>query len=100
MDGNKLRDLLRGARSFIECSPLKTVESSSGCLARDRICDDIDAALAEPGRNCDLPDPRKRFKEFCDGYSMCTGCPYDLTEDDELFSCEAQWLLDEAKEEA
>ena len=53
MDRNKLRDLLRKARTFIECSPLKRVENDSGCIDRDMICAEIDAALAPPARNCD-----------------------------------------------
>ena len=48
-----MRDLLRKARTFIECSPLKSVENNSGCIDRDKICAEIDAALAAPARNCD-----------------------------------------------
>lgn len=51
---NKLRDVLRKARLFIACSPLKTVENNSGRLERDKVCAEIDAILSEPSKNCEV----------------------------------------------
>lgn len=79
MDGNKLRDALRKARVFIDCSPLKKVEDDFGCIDRDEICAEIDAILAEPIKNCEVgtaEEQEDRFRRYCNSRgTFCGDCP-------------------------
>lgn len=95
MDRNKLSDVLKKALLFIECSPLKIVESSLGRLDSDEICAEIDAALAEPVKNCEVgtaAEQSERFDKFCHANinteRCCGDCPaFRTTRDD----CELIW---------
>ena len=77
MDGNKLRDVLRKARVFIDCSPLKKVEDDFRCIDRDEICAEIDTILAEPVKNCEVgttEEQYERYKRRCKAQD-CRDCP-------------------------
>ena len=98
MDNNKLKDVLRKARLFIECSPLKIVENNLGCLERDKICAEIDSILSTSSRNCDVgtaEEQAERMDKFCDSHGHgCDGhCTY-ACENCEFVSvdrCELAW---------
>lgn len=53
-------------------------------------------ALAEPPRNCDLPNPEERYSEFCSRYLSCSSCPHNRTLNE--LRCDGKWLLAPAKE--
>ena len=55
------------------------------------INDIIEEALAEPPRNCDLPNPEERYAEFCSRYQSCFSCPYNRTLNE--LRCDGKWLL-------
>ena len=63
-------------------------------LEIDRI---VDAAIAAPARNCDLPNTTERYNEFCynhrDAETCCEKCPFNGSSD-----CDAAWLLAPAEE--
>lgn len=73
----KLREALKECREYI------LVTTSDDNV----IFDMIDAALAEPPRNCDLPDPEDRFGKFCMSRS-CESCPFQKS-----VCCRCKWLM-------
>lgn len=98
MDGNKLRDALRKARVFIDCSPLKKVEDDFGCIDRDEICAEIDAILAEPVKNCEVgtaEEQSRRFDKVCSFRftGNCAGCqnPLDDSAANGVGDCALFW---------
>lgn len=54
-DVAKLREALKRAWLFVSATRESFAFVHEGRIERDKLCEDIDAALAAPARNCDLP---------------------------------------------
>lgn len=81
-----MREALEKARLFAGCSIQDIVIVGMGCIDRDKLCAEIDAALAAPPRNCDVGtavEQEKRFRKICRSANgaVCLGCPVVALED-------------------
>lgn len=54
-DAAKLREALKRAWLFVSATRESFAFVHEGRIERDKLCDDIDAALSAPPRNCDMP---------------------------------------------
>ena len=54
-DVAKLREALKRAWLFVSATRESFAFVHEGRIERDKLCEDIDAALSAPPRNCDLP---------------------------------------------
>lgn len=71
-NNQKLREALLKARLFAGCSPMPFVETAMGVVDRDKLCNEIDAALAipqEPQNNAaKMRDALKRIHTLLRAY--------------------------------
>ena len=75
----KLREALKRAWLFVSATRESFAFVREGRIDRDKLCEDIDAALSAPPRNCDVgtaQEQDERFHRFCVKHhtGSCAGC--------------------------
>ena len=99
----KLREALKRAWLFVSATRESFAFVHEGRIERDKLCDDIDAALSAPSRNCDrfatVDEARKAHEAICEKYGKChNGCPLNNEEHYSAFDCFEAWLFAPATE--
>ncbi|MBO7685719.1 MAG: hypothetical protein J6V72_05010 [Kiritimatiellae bacterium] len=99
-DAAKLREALEKARLFVGCCDSELAFVNMGCIDRNKLCEEIDAALAAPPRNCDrfnsgnpvkdADDAYAEWQRWCDTADMPLSCKME--------SGFRQWLFIMSKE--
>ena len=102
-DAAKLREALKRAWLFVSATRESFAFVHEGRIERDKLCDDIDAALSAPSRNCDrfatVDEARKAHEAICEKYGKChNGCPLNNEEHYSAFDCFEAWLFAPATE--